>query len=309
MGAHPAAVPANAAPATAVPVAASAWLQQASAAAIARRARMENFPVARLFPVALRADIAALYGVARLIDEAGDSAPGDRLAALAALDADVDRLAAGNPDLPILAALLPACARGLDPTPLHDLVAANRQDQSVTRYGTFAELRDYCRLSADPVGRMVLDLLGLATPDRLRRSDEICTALQLAEHLQDVGEDLRAGRIYLPQDALARHDVSADLLADLAHARDIPAAGRARVAALLCGETTRARALLDAGSPLIGTIPGRARLAIAGFVAGGAAALDAVRAAGPAAVTATPRPRPHRLALHLAVGLARGGLR
>jgi squalene synthase HpnC len=266
----------------------------------------------RLLPATLRADLGALYGVARLIDEAGDSAPtGDRLVILDLLDADIGRLEAGTPRLPVLRDLLPAVReRRMSPAPLHDLVEANRQDQSISRYATFADLHAYCRLSADPVGRLVLDVLGLATPRRVRQSDQICTALQIAEHLQDVGEDLLAGRVYLPQDSLARFGVGEATLAALAdpvQAPRVPAADRARVSALLAAEADRARGLLQTGATLIGQIPGRARIAVAGFVAGGAAALDAVTAAGSNAVTRTPRPRPQRLLRHLATGLATGG--
>ena len=117
--------------------------------------------------------------------------------------------------------------------PLHDLIQANRQDQQVTRYQTFAELARYCELSANPVGQIVLYIFGAATPERIALSDRICTALQLAEHWQDVAEDLANGRIYLPAEDLERFGVTeADLAA--------PGAGRA-VRDLMRFETDRAR--------------------------------------------------------------------
>jgi squalene synthase HpnC len=293
------------------------WLAAASRDADEKRARLENFPVAsRLLPAALRVDLFALYAVARLVDEAGDEFPGtaqERIAVLDLIDADLTRLeTSGTAEIAAVRDLRPAVARGLSVAPFHNLVEANRRDQHIARYATFADLRDYCRYSADPIGRLVLSLLRLSTARRVSLSDDICTALQIAEHLQDVGEDLRAGRIYLPQDSLARFDVTEATLAALANpvtAPGVPGADRARVSALLAAEAGRARDLLEAGAPLIGLVPGRARLAIAGFVAGGHAALDAVTSAGASAVTLSPPPRPTRVLRHAVVGLATGGIR
>lgn len=293
-------------------VARDAWLAQASASAFARRAKLENFPVAsRFLSPTLRADLGGVYAVARLVDEAGDAAPGDRLALLDDLDVEIDLLAEGRSRFPAFELLVPAVReRHLDPAPFHALVQANRQDQTVTRYETFEELRGYCRLSADPVGHLVLDLFGESTPDRTRLSDQICTALQIAEHLQDVGEDLIAGRVYLPQESLARFDITESTLAALADpmtASAVTGSERARVSGLLVAEARRARALIRAGSPLVGMVPGRLRIAVAGFVGGGHAALDAVVAAGSSAVTVTPRPRPTRLLRYLVSALVTGG--
>lgn len=278
------------------------WLHAADVRAVARRARTENFPVASvLFSRTLRPKIAAVYAAARLIDEAGDTAPGDRAAVLDLLETELRRLPVA--DVPVLAALGPLVRDGLTVEPFLDLVAANRQDQSVSRYATRAELRGYCRLSAEPVGRIVLDLLGLATQERCSWSDDICAGLQIAEHLQDVGEDLAAGRVYLPVDDLDRHEVDAALLSRVADGT-APAAERARVTALLAGEVAWARSLLEAGRPLVRTVPGRSRLAVAGFAAGGHAALDAVLAAGADAVRVTPSPSRRRVVRHL-VGMLR----
>lgn len=277
------------------------WLDAADGRAAARRARLENFPVASLlFPRALRPRIAAVYAVARLIDEAGDTAPGDRRAILDLVEVELRRLPAA--DVPVLAGVAPLVRDGLPVDPFLQLVAANRVDQDVARYATRAELRAYCRLSAEPVGRIVLALLGIETDERIAWSDEICAGLQVAEHLQDVGEDLAAGRIYLPAEDLDRHGVDADMLGRvvIGTASD---QDRARVVALLAGEVAWARTLLDAGRPLVRTVPGRSRLAVAGFVAGGHAALDAVLAAGADAVHVTPRGSRLGLVRHLAGAL------
>jgi len=182
--------------------------------------------------------------------------------------------------------------------PLLDLIQANRQDQQVTRYGTFAGLGRYCELSANPVGQIVLYIFGAATPERIKLSDSICTALQLAEHWQDVAEDLANGRIYLPAEDLARFNVTE---ADLAE----PSAGPA-VRDLMRFEVDRAKALLDEGAPLVGTLRGAARLAVAGYLAGGRAALAAVKANHYDVLSATARPRKPRMAVELARAYARG---
>ena len=175
----------------------------------------ENFPVAlRLLPGRYRQHLTAVYGFARSADDMGDEAPPDeRLALLDELEADLGRLyqpGGEGPRLPVIQALAPAVAQCAIPAqPFLDLIQANRQDQVVTRYQTFDELLAYCRLSANPVGRIVLYVFGAATPRRERLSDLVCTALQLAEHWQDVAEDLRAGRVYLPAEDLAAASASA----------------------------------------------------------------------------------------------------
>jgi phytoene/squalene synthetase len=145
---------------------------------------------------------------------------------------------------------------------------------------------------------MVLYIFGAATPERIKLSDSICTALQLAEHWQDVAEDLANGRIYLPAEDLARFGVTE---ADLAE----PSAGPA-VKNLMGFETDRARQLLDEGAPLVGTLRGAARLAVAGYLAGGRAALAAIRTQGYDVLSATARPRKPRMAAELVKAYARG---
>ncbi len=154
--------------------------------------------------------------------------------------------------------------------PFDRLIEANRRDQEIADYETFDELVAYCDLSANPVGELVLHVFGAATPDRIALSDRICTALQLAEHWQDVAEDRAAGRIYLPAEDLERFGVVA---ADL----DARSTGP-KVRELIAFEVARARALLDEGAPLVGRLGGRARIAVAGYVGGGRAALDAIDA-------------------------------
>ncbi|MFJ2054499.1 squalene synthase HpnC [Streptomyces sp. NPDC087908] len=272
----------------------------ASSRATLGKAADENFPVAPFFlPRAWRDDLMAVYGFARLVDDIGDGdlAPGgadarhlgldpetagDRLAFLDAFEADLRRVFDGTPHHPLLQGLQPTVRRrGLTPDPFLGLIAANRQDQQVTRYETYDDLLAYCALSANPVGRLVLALTGTDTPERIRRSDEICTALQIVEHLQDVAEDLGDGRIYLPAEDLKRFHVTES---DLAR----PTAG-ASVRALIAFEAQRARDLLHAGAPLVGSVHGRLRLLLAGFTAGGLAALDAITDAGYDVLTGPPK--------------------
>jgi squalene synthase HpnC len=188
--------------------------------------------------------------------------------------------------------------RGIPAQPLLDLIQANREDQQVTRYPTFAELARYCELSANPVGQIVLYIFGAATPERIRLSDSICTALQLAEHWQDVAEDLGQGRIYLPAEDLDRHGCTE---ADLAEPTAAPA-----VRQLMRFEVDRAARLLDEGAPLVGTLRGAARLAVAGYLAGGRAALAAIRAQRYDVLSRTAKPRKPRMAVELVKAYARG---
>ena len=277
----------------------------------------ENFPVAlRLLPARHRRHLTNLYFFARLTDDLGDEArdasePADasdaqadvsqlRLRLLDELAADVDRIYAGQtPQSPVMRAMAQTVREcGVPAAPLHALIQANRQDQLVTRYRTYPELQQYCELSANPVGQIVLYIFGVATPGRIAASDSICTALQLAEHWQDVAEDLGNGRIYLPGEDLERYGCTeADLAA--------PTAGPA-VRELMIFETDRAARLLDEGAPLVGTLRGAARLAVAGYLAGGRAALAAIRAQEYDVLKGTPRPDKRRLAGELVKAYVRG---
>ncbi|HEY2398065.1 MAG TPA: squalene synthase HpnC [Solirubrobacteraceae bacterium] len=266
--------------------------------AVMARAQTENFPVAsRVLPRRVRSHLLALYGFARLVDELGDSAEGDRLAALDSLEGELDRAFEGRAQHPLLVRLQPTLRECKLPRgPFVRLIEANRLDQRVSRYATWEELRAYCVLSADPVGELVLGVLAAATPARVALSDSICTALQLTEHLQDVAEDLARGRVYLPGEDLARFGCTIEQLS-AAHA-----GGPLRE--LLAFEVARARGLLAEGQPLIGELRGRARIALAGFVAGGRAALDAIERAGYDVLAGPPRAGTGRRLLALAATLA-----
>ena len=268
--------------------------------AVAAKASAENFPVAlRVLPKRWRAHLTALYGFARLTDDIGDEPlPGmphdatqetitaTRLKLLDELQSDVARIyddQAPEPDLEAIKALkrtVKDCA--VPAKPFYDLILANRQDQLVTRYDTYQELEDYCKLSANPVGEVVLYIMGAATPERIAASDSICTALQVIEHTQDVAEDLANGRIYLPRQDMDAYQVTEADLAEKTASK--------RVTDLIKFEADRARRLLDDGAPLVGTLPGAARLAIAGYVAGGRATLKAIEAGGYDVLRSTPRP-------------------
>jgi squalene synthase HpnC len=254
-----------------------------TASAVMARAGGENFPVAsRLLPRRARFHLLSIYGFARLVDELGDTVAGDRLAALDELEGDLDLAFEGRAGQPLLRRLqvtLGECA--LPREPFIRLIEANRRDQRVKSYDTWEELRGYCALSADPVGELVLRVLDVATPERISLSDSICTALQLIEHCQDVAEDLASGRVYLPAEDLARFGASE---ADLAGEHT----GRP-LREVLAFEVARARALLSEGAPLIDGLKGRTRFAVAAFVAGGRAALDAIESRGYDVLAGPPR--------------------
>jgi squalene synthase HpnC len=290
---------------------------EAIGSAAAAQASGENFPVAlRLLPGRYRRRLSAVYGFARAVDDMGDEAPpGDRARLLDALEADLGRLyqfqdpalrESPAPDAPAreavtrdtvpqapqigvvraLATVVGECA--VPQQAFADLIRANRQDQVVSRYPAFSDLAGYCRLSANPVGRIVLHVFGAATPERMILSDRVCTALQLAEHWQDVAEDFQAGRIYLPAEDMERFGCAESDLA-------APTAGP-QLRALMAFEVERARQLLDEGAPLVGNLHGSARVAVAGYVAGGRAALAAIAGAGHDVLRATHKPRRGRLA-------------
>ncbi|TDW92847.1 squalene synthase HpnC [Kribbella pratensis] len=242
---------------------------------LGRREQGENFPVAlKLLPGAPREGLHAIYAYARTVDELGDSLPGDRTAALHAFADDLDRIWTDrHPAHPVLRRLEPVVrAHGLPADPFHRLIQANLQDQTVTRYRTFDDLVGYCRLSADPVGRMVLGVFHVNDPETERLSDLVCTALQLVEHWQDVAEDRRAGRIYLPQEDLTSYGVPESDL-------DQPAASEA-LRRLMIFETDRAARMLAEGAAIVRRLHGWARVSVAGFVAGGQATVRALRRTG-----------------------------
>jgi squalene synthase HpnC len=239
------------------------------------QARSENFPVASfLLGRRVRAHLMAIYGFARLVDDIGDEVTGDRAALLDWLEEELDRVYAGaSPEHPLMRSLASTVAEcGLPDGPFRRLIEANRRDQTVTRYGTFDELLGYCQLSAAPVGELVLHVFRAATRERITLSDRVCAGLQVTEHLQDVTEDYLRGRVYLPREDIEAFGCKES---DLAEGERGPA-----LRALMAFETGRARRLLAAGAPLARMLALRPRLAVAGFVAGGRAALDALEASG-----------------------------
>jgi squalene synthase HpnC len=216
-------------------------------------AHYENFPVASLLvPRRLRGAIVAIYRFARAADDIADEGDAPPARRLAELDAAV-------------------AAHRLPLAPMHALLSAFRQDVTTQRYAAFDDLLDYCRRSANPIGRLLLHLYGAATPDNERESDAICTALQLVNFWQDVASDWQRGRVYLPQEDLRRFGVSEAQIGE----------GRCDSAwrALMAFETGRARVLLESGRPLTRALPWRLALELAGVMAGGHRILDGIDAA------------------------------
>ena len=245
-------------------------LEQLAARSSAQMAA-ENFPVAlRVLPHRPRTQLASAYVYARFVDDVGDEAPGNRTALLDLVEADVRALPEGTSVLPAVSAMRPiiqTCGLPLDP--LLDLIEANRVDQTVTRYETFDDLLGYCRLSAAPVGRIVLHIAGAATPRNVLDSDAVCAALQVLEHCQDVGEDARAGRVYLPAaDLRAAGVVDTDLLGTTT---------TAPIARAVAVNVDRADELLRDGRGLVRRLSGWAKLAVSGYIAGGQATVTALR--------------------------------
>lgn len=239
------------------------------------RSHYENFPVAsRLLPRALRPAISVIYAFARTADDFADEGnlpPTERLTHLDDYRYKLDALSSGaSVSDPIFIALADVRRRtGLPLQPLYDLLSAFRQDVIKHRYANFDEVLDYCRRSANPVGRMVLHLFDEATPDNIRDSDQICTALQLINFWQDIEQDcVENKRIYLPQDEMAACGVDES---DLWTRSNSPA-----LRALMDRQIDRSRALLLAGAPLGGRLRGRLGVEIRATVHGGLAVIEAL---------------------------------
>ena len=263
---------------------------------VARRAQGENFLVASLlFPRALRPHIRALYCYARLVDMLGDEVEGDRLAALDELEREVDAAFAGEATWPVLRNVEPTIREfDLPREPFLRLIEANRMDQRISEYATWADLKHYCVHSADPCGRLVLGVLRrLDDPELVAASDSVCTGLQLVNFLQDVPRDLELGRVYLP--------------AEDRHSFGDPPLNRPNedLRTLLRFEAERAAGLLAAGEVLRVRIGGRLGRAVALFARGGLAALDALESAGWDIFSSRPRPSRARLAREAALVLVR----
>ena len=238
----------------------------------------ENFPVAsRLVPARLRPAVVAIYRFARAADDLadeGDMPAASRVAALDAFDRQLDRIERGEAttDAPFPALAMAIREHGLPLAPFHDLISAFRQDVTVTRYPDFDGVLDYCRRSANPVGRLLLALYGAQTPANLAAADAVCTGLQLTNFWQDIAIDWQKDRVYLPQDDLLRFGVRE---AQIAEAR-VDAAWRA----LLAFEVARARGLLEAGRPLVRALPWRLGLELSAVISGGLRILDRIDAVG-----------------------------
>jgi squalene synthase HpnC len=231
------------------------------------RSHYENFTVlSHLAPREMRRHLAALYAYCRTVDDLGDEAPGDRLALLDRFESELDAAFASQARHPVLVALQGTIARlDLPREPFARLIEANRIDQRSAPFETFADVLTYCEHSANPVGRLVLMLYGYRDEERFARSDDTCTALQLANFWQDVRRDAEAGRMYLPVDEMDAYGVStADLRADRASAS---------LKDLMRFQVDRARSYFRRGLPLLDTVRGHLRVDLALFSLGGLAIL------------------------------------
>jgi squalene synthase HpnC len=232
----------------------------------------ENFPVASLLlPTRFRHPIALIYRFAREADDLADegdlSAPA-RLEQLERFHEQLRRIERGDaPDIPWFAALAAVIREHeLPVSAFSDLLSAFAQDVTRTRYADIAEVLDYCRRSANPVGRLLLQLFRSASGRNLAWSDSICSALQLVNFWQDVAIDYAKGRIYLPQDEMKRHGVTEQHIAG----QRCDGAWRA----LIRSQIERARGMLKAGEPLGRALPGRIGLEIRATVQGGLRILE-----------------------------------
>jgi len=235
----------------------------------------ENFPVASLLlPRELRAPVGVIYRFARTADDfadEGDDPPALRLEKLAAFREQLHALARPKSRLfEDLARTVEEYALPIQP--LHDLLDAFSQDVVKRRYADFAEVLDYSRRSANPVGRLLLHLFAKSTPGNCEMSDRICTALQIINFWQDVDIDFKKDRIYLPQDELRRFRVSEEQIA--ARRCDGPFRDLMRF------QVERARSMMLAGAPLLQNLEGRFRLEIAVTVQGGLRILEKLERAG-----------------------------
>lgn len=235
-------------------------------------ARYENFPVAsRLLPARVRPHLAAVYAFARGADDIADAvAPaGERLARLEEWEQNLLAARGGAAESDVFRALGDTMHRfDLPLRPFQDLLSAFRQDVTVSRYADYEALRDYCRRSANPVGRVVLMLHGIRDAEALRASDAICTALQIANHLQDVREDAERGVIYMPQDEMERFAVCEE---DLTQAAATPP-----LRAFLVFQIGRTKRLFREGLPLLYRTRGALGRELRAIWRGGVAALDAI---------------------------------
>jgi len=239
----------------------------------------ENFPVASfLLPKTLRAPIEAVYRFARAADDIadeGDASPEARLLGLAEFRRQLDLIATGcTPEHLIFRPLAPVIERhNLPLVCFYDLLDAFAQDVVKTRYADYPELLDYSRRSANPVGRLILALTGQATPENLRQSDAICSALQFINFWQDVALDWTKDRVYLPQEDLQRFGVA---LPDIARFQSGEMPLTPAWKTLMAFQIERSRALMLDGAPLARTLPGRLGWEIRLTVQGGLRILEKI---------------------------------
>lgn len=250
----------------------------------------ENFPVASLLcPPALRPAVRAIYQFARTADDIadeGEASPADRLAELQSYRSDLDAVLEGREPGPHWRRVLgPLGERArqfkLPASLLHDLLDAFEQDVRNPPYPDRPTLLDYCRRSANPIGRLLLHLYGIADARSIQQSDAICSALQLINFWQDLSVDLPRGRLYIPFVDLAAHHVSE---ADLFAQADTPS-----TRALVAAECAWARELMQAGAPLVHQVPGRAGWELRGVVHGGLRVLDKLAAMDHASLRRRPK--------------------
>lgn len=234
----------------------------------------ENFPVASLLlPAALREPVSVIYRFARTADDFADEGDDPPALRLAKLEEYRSKLLAQDRADPLFRDVSRIIREhSLPPQLFADLLDAFSQDVTKTRYADFAELLDYCRRSANPVGRLLLHLFKRTTDSELERSDAVCTALQLINFWQDVDIDYAKGRIYLPQDEMSAHGVGERHLAE----KRCDAAWRA----LMAFQVSRARDLMLKGAPLGRALPGRVGLEIRATVQGGLRILEKIERAG-----------------------------
>ncbi len=236
----------------------------------------ENFPVASiLLPKRLRRPVEIIYHFARQADDfadEGDLPSEERLAKLDAFRAELNRIAAGEtPQTPLFRDVASIVAEFHLPLPLfHDLLDAFSQDVVKKRYGSFDEVLNYCRRSANPVGRLLLHLYEEATPQNLKYSDAICTSLQLINFWQDVRKDYAIGRVYLPQDEMAQYGITEESIAQ--------ARADAAWKKLMQFQCDRARTMMQSGAPLGSILSGRIGLEMRMIIAGGLRILDKLKA-------------------------------
>ena len=237
-------------------------------------AHYENFTVAtRLVPADMRQDLANVYTFARWSDDLADESDGDATEALKAWRSGLNDCFAAVPKHPVFVALSRTVQRHRLPLePFADLINAFIQDQTVERYETRDQLLDYCRRSANPVGRIVLGLANCRSYEQFELSDSICTGLQLVNFWQDVRRDYLAGRIYLPAEDMRRHGVTEAML-------ELHAASPEFIS-LLTEEVAWAEACFDKGQSLVKTAPTVLRPAIRLFLEGGRGVAKAIRHTG-----------------------------